>query len=93
MKVNICGIPHKIIECKDNFDVDTHFAMIDYKACEIHVNEDMSEEAKNEAICHEIVHGMLVHLGYNEQSQDEQFVQALRNAIYQTFDLKKERRK
>ena len=86
--VRICGVPHKIIECKDNFDVDTHFAQIDYKACEIRVNKDMSEEAKEEAICHEIVHGMLVHLGYAEQSQNEQFVQALGNAIYQSFDIR-----
>jgi hypothetical protein len=88
MNIKICGVPHKIIECKDNFDVDTHFAMIDYKACEIRVNEDMSKESKEEAICHEIVHGILVHLGYNAQSQDEQFVQALGNAIYQTFELR-----
>lgn len=41
-------------------------------------------------MCHEILHGILVHLGYNEQSQDEQFVQAVGNAIYQTFQIKKE---
>lgn len=93
MIVNICGIPYKVIECSDNFDADTHFGQIDYKMAEIHINKDMAEEIKEEAICHEIVHGMLVHLGYNEQSQDEQFVQALGNAIHQTFELKKERRK
>lgn len=88
MTVNICGVPHRIIECKDNFDVDCHFAMIDYKACEIRVNRDLTDEAKKEAICHEVVHGMLIHLGYNDQSNDEQFVQALGNAIYQSFTLK-----
>jgi hypothetical protein len=31
---------------------------------------------------------MLVHLGYNDMSQDEQFVQALGNAIFQTFDAR-----
>ena len=88
MKVNICGIPHKVIECEDKFDVDAHFGQIDYKACEIRINKDMATEAKKETICHEMIHGILVHLGYSEQSQDETFVQALGNAIYQGFDIK-----
>lgn len=88
MKVNICGITHKVIECEDNFDVDTHLGQIDYKACEIRINKDMATEAKEETICHEMIHGILVHLGYSEQSLDEQFVQALGNAIYQGFDMK-----
>lgn len=90
MIVNICGIPHKVIECEDNFNVDAHFGQIDYKACEIRINEDMTEESKQETICHEMIHGILVHLGYSEQSQDEQFVQALGNAIYQGFEIKTE---
>lgn len=49
----------------------------------------MSEEAKAEALFHEVLHGMLVHLGYNEQSQDEQFVQSLSNAMYQTFEIRR----
>lgn len=88
MKVNICGIPHEIIECEDYFDADTHLGQIDYKACEIRINKDMTKEAKEETICHEMVHGILVHLGYFNQSQDEQFVQALANAIYQGFDIR-----
>lgn len=88
MTVNICGIPHTVIECEDHFDVDTHFGQIDYKACEIRINKDMAAEAKEETICHEMIHGILVHLGYSEQSQDEQFVQALANAIYQSFDIR-----
>lgn len=88
MKVNICGIPHKVVECEDKFDVDAHFGQIDYKTCEIRINKDMTESSKKETICHEMVHGMLIHLGYNEQSQDEQFVQALANAIYQGFEIK-----
>lgn len=92
MKVNICGIPHTVIECEDKFDVDTHFGQIDYKACEIRINKDMATEAKEETICHEMIHGILVHLGYSEQSQDEQFVQTLANAIYQGFNIKKSSR-
>lgn len=28
MIVNICGIPHKVIEIEDNFDLDVHFGQI-----------------------------------------------------------------
>lgn len=90
MIVNICGIPHKVIECEDKFDVDAHFGQIDYKACEIRINKDMLQERKDEVLCHEIVHGIFVHLGYNDYAQDEQLVQALGNAIYQGFNVKAE---
>lgn len=88
MKVNICGVTHTVIECEDKFDVDIHFGQIDYKTCEIRINKNLAEEAKEESICHEMVHGMLVHLGYSELSQDETFVQGLGNAIYQGFDIR-----
>lgn len=90
MTVNICGIPHRIVECEDSFNVDTHFGQIDYKSCEIRINKDMSAESKEETICHEMLHGMLVHLGFDELSQNEQLIQSLANAIYQGFSIKKE---
>ena len=88
MKVNICGIHHGVIECEDNFDIDAHFGQIDYQHCCIRINEELPFQAKNETICHEMLHGMLVHLGYDEQSQDEQFVTALANAINQGFVIR-----
>ena len=89
MKVNICGILHEVVECEDSFTADsTHFGEIDFKACRIRINKDMSEEAKEETLIHEMIHGILVHLGYSEQSEDETFVQGLANAIYQGFDIK-----
>lgn len=88
MKVNICGIPHEVIECEDKFDVDAHFGQINHKTCEIRVNKDISDENKTETIIHEMIHGILVHLGYSEESVNEQFVQALANAIYQGFCIK-----
>ena len=90
MKVNVCGIPHKVVECEDKFDVDLHFGQIDYKTCEIRINKGITEDSKKETLCHEMVHGMLTHLGYTELSHDEQFVQALGNAIYQGFEIKVE---
>ena len=88
MTVNICGISHKVVEWEDRFDVDVHFGQIDYKACEIRINKDMTDASKKETLCHEMVHGMLTHLGYTNYSNDEVFVQSLANAIYQGFEIK-----
>jgi len=88
MKVNICGIPHKIISVKDNFDCDLHFGQIDYKKCEIMVNEDLPAAAWEETICHEIIHGIFIHIGRQDLSDDEQLVQSLANAINQSFDIR-----
>lgn len=88
MQVNICGIKHEVIECEDNFNLDAHFGQIDYMKCLIKINKNIHEDMKAEAICHEMIHGMLVHLGYHEQSQDEQFVQGLANALLQGFTIK-----
>jgi Zn-dependent peptidase ImmA (M78 family) len=90
VKINICGIPHTVVECEDKFNTDCHFGQIDYKNCEIRINKDMAEENKKETLCHEIMHGIFVHLGYNDYANDEQLVQALGNAIYQTFDIRKD---
>jgi hypothetical protein len=38
-----------------------------------------------ETITHEIIHAILVHIGRSDLSEDETFVQALGNAVYQTF--------
>ena len=92
MTVNICGIPHKVIEVEDKFDIDTHFGQIDYLKCEILINANMPNESKHENLCHEILHGILLHLGYTKECQDEQFVQAVANAISQTFSIKEEKK-
>lgn len=88
MKVNICGLPHEVVEIEDGFNMDCHMGMIEYKDLRIKINKDMPRQAKEETICHEMVHGMFVHLGYNDLANDEQLVQSLGNAIWQGFDIK-----
>ena len=86
--INICGIPHTILLCQDNFSLDSHFGEIDYIKAEIKINKDMPEVLQMQTLCHEWLHGALVMLGFNEEAQNEQFVQALSCAINQTFILK-----
>jgi hypothetical protein len=84
-RIIICGIPYTIVLEKDNFDVDLHFGQIDYKTCTIRINNDISEALQIEALCHEMIHAILVHIGKGGMSQDEEFVQSLANAINQSF--------
>ena len=85
MKINICGIPHKVIYCNDEFNTDTHYGQIDYGKAVIKISENVSNEQQDEALCHEVLHGILSHIGKSELSQDEEFVSVLSNAIYQSF--------
>ena len=85
MRVNICGISHKVIEVEDSFDSDMHLGQIDYKKAEIRINKNASSAIKEETICHEVLHGILVHIGRDDLSEDETFVTSLANAIYQGF--------
>ena len=88
-RVIICGVPYKIILTEDLFNAtDRHLGQIDYVKSEIRVNKELNDEALKETLAHEIVHGMLFHLGYSSESQNEQLVQALGNAINQTFEIK-----
>jgi len=89
-QVKICGIPYKVILKEDEFDTDAHFGQIDYVKSEIKINAALSNEMKEEALTHEILHGIFIHLGFNDESQNERFVQSLANAINQTFTLRKE---
>lgn len=88
MKVNICGVPHEVVEKEDNFDCDSHLGMIDYVKAEILINNKLHGKNRIETLCHEMVHGMLVHIGRQDLSDDETFVQSLGNAIMQGFDIK-----
>ncbi len=87
-EVNICGVPYEVVLCADSFDTDTHLGQIEYKDSIIKLNEEIKEPMMMQTLCHEIVHGMLIHLGYADLSSDEQFVQAMAMAIHQSFDVK-----
>jgi hypothetical protein len=87
-KINICGIPFKIVLCKDNFVSDTiHFGEIDYKKCEIHIDAEMPIPLKEQTLIHEWLHGVLFMIGQDEPRANEQLVQGIAMAIYQTFRL------
>ena len=87
--VKICGVPYKIEYCDENFSYDDHFGRIIYSEGVIRINRSCSEAIRKEILFHEIIHGILFHTGQHAHN-DESLVQALGNAIYQMFELKKE---
>lgn len=88
-KVNICGISHDVIYEKDKFQIDdVKFGYIDYANAKIYINEEIAEPLQIETLCNVIIHGILFHIGKQEISEDKNLVQALANAIYQSFDIK-----
>ena len=88
-EVVICGIPHRVVLCDDNFNVDLHFGQINYEKAEIRINSKATDELQMQSLYHEMLHGMLVLIVRNEESSDESFVQCLSNALYQSFQLKR----
>lgn len=90
-KINICGIPHEVIEV-DAPELGTEYPMgeIDYGKAQIKINKELADEVKLATLCHEILHGMFVHVGREDLAQDEQLVTALGNAISLGFEPKVE---
>lgn len=87
--VNICGIPHTVVKRRDNFGINEyHFGEIDYKSCEIKIADDLTAELERETLFHEMLHGILFHIGKDELSQDESLISALANAMLQSFEIK-----
>lgn len=92
MKVNICGIPHevrKVTAINEGSDGIT-LGQIDHSKAEIELRSGMPSGLEQSTLFHEVLHGMLVQLGYNSLSEDETFVQGFSNAMYQMFDFKPE---
>ena len=85
MKVVICGIPYTVQFKRDHFDSDTHFGQVDFKRSEITINSEVSVAVQRETLCHEILHAILIHIGREDLSIDEQLVTVLSNAINTIF--------
>ena len=89
-KVTICGIPHKIEIVYHGFNNDDMLGQIEYAPAIIKLNGKMSNEMMNVTCIHEVVHGMLTHLGYNDLSNNENLVCGLATAIDSVFKFKEE---
>ena len=89
-KVIICGIPFKVEEL-DVIDEELEGltqGKILYSKGIIQIKKSLPPELKKSVIFHEVLHGILMQLGYTEESGEETFVQGLSNAMYQMFEFR-----
>lgn len=91
-KIKICGIPYKIkeVDVIDEPDEGVIQGKILPSRSTILLKRSLPKQVKKSVLFHEILHGLLLELGYNDLSENETFVQSLSNAMYQTFKLKGE---
>ena len=81
--ITICGIPHVIEELpvvNEEGEGVTQGQII-YSEAKIQIKDSLPYEVKQEVLVHEVVHGILQHIGEAELCADERFVQALANGI------------
>lgn len=89
-RINICGMTYEIEEKEDVFTSDgVHFGEVDFTQNKIMISKSLTAEQKEATIFHEILHAILTTLGYQNESNNEQFVCSVSNAMYQTFTLKR----
>lgn len=92
-KIKICGVPYKVkeVDVIDEGLGGIAQGKIIYSKATILLKRKLPKKLKKQTLFHEVLHGMLVQLGYTDQSEDETFVQALSTAMFQAFKLKNER--
>lgn len=88
--VTLCGIPYRVVLCDDSFDIDLHMGQIKYGKGEIRISNQVTPELQMQTLFHEMLHGMLFLIGRNEEAADENLVQSLANAMYQSFRIKED---
>lgn len=92
MKIEICGIPFKIkeVEVIDEQIEGVTQGQILFSKAKILIKKKLPKKLKRQVLFHEVLHGILVQLGYNELSEDETFVQSLSVVMSQMFKMKGE---
>ena len=83
--INICGIRHSIDYVVDEFENNEMLGQIRYKDAKIQINQACCDEIQKATLCHEIMHGILLHIGRDDLSNDEAFVTAIGNAVNESF--------
>lgn len=85
MSINILGIPYEVVEV-DQIEKNCRVVgQIDYMNQTIKIEKGLAKDYRDQTIFHEILHGILEGLGYNDINSDEQKVQSIASALHQVF--------
>lgn len=84
MTVTICGIPYTVetVPVIDEGAEGIVQGQIVYSKGKILIKQDMPKQIFLEVLTHEMIHGVLNHIGRAELADDESFVQGLTSGIF-----------
>ena len=81
-KVKIMATDYKIEEVEQIDKNRRILGEIDYINQTIKLEKGLSDELKKEVLMHEILHGILEKLGFDDLNNDEQKVQSIASTLY-----------
>jgi hypothetical protein len=81
--VNILGIPYTVERVPVVNKGAYALGQIDYGQQRITIDEDLREERAQVTLLHEVIHGILESLGFDEETKNENMVQSLALGMYQ----------
>ena len=83
-EVNILGVPYKLKFVDSISKERLQLGEIDYLNQEISILKGMAMETQYITILHEVIHGVLSQLGF-EEAQDEHLIDSLATGLYQVL--------
>jgi hypothetical protein len=83
--VNILGVPYAVRRVPYVSRNEYRVAEIDFEAQEIRLLDSLKAETAGTAFFHELVHGILCGLRYNDENDNEKLVQGLAVGLYQAL--------
>lgn len=81
-KVNILGLTYDVQEVEVVDRGEALWGKIDHNSQVIRIDANATEERKGQTFLHEVLHGVLAGLGFEELNADESAVQSISAALY-----------
>ena len=81
-EIKILGLTYKIEEVAVVNKTEALWGQIDHQEQVIKIDADMSDERKGQTFMHELLHGVLAELGYDELNENENAVQSISATLY-----------
>lgn len=84
-KVKIMATEYTVLEVEQIDKGKRILGEIDYIEQVIKLEKGLNEDLKKEVLIHEILHGILEKLGFDDLNNDEQKVQSIASTLYQVL--------
>ena len=84
-EVKIFGETYEVIEQEIIDNMVEKIGLIDHLQNKIYIKKSISEDKKKVTLIHEILHGVLSQLGFDEEHDNEHLIDSLATALYQVF--------